>query len=47
MGLIYETLKTLGLTSENTREVFSLHTRDVLDLTVYRDRVSGVIYIDD
>ena len=47
MGLIYETLSQLGLTSKDTQEVFSLHTRDVSDLIVYRDKISGVIYIDD
>ena len=34
------------MTSHETREVFAEKTRDVDPLTVYRDRVSGVIYID-
>ena len=44
---IFETLKMIGVTSEETREVFSKNTRDVDPLTVYRDSLSGVIFIDD
>lgn len=44
---IFELLLGLGLTSMETREVFANRTRDVDPLPVYRDRVSGVIYIDD
>ncbi len=44
---IFELLKSLNVTSEDTREVFAERTRDVSPLLVYKDRVSGVIYIDD
>ena len=37
----------IGVASEETREVFSKKTRDVDPLTVYRDSLSGVIFIDD
>ncbi len=47
MGTIFQTLAGLGLTSEETREVFAERTRDRDPLTVWRDRRSGVIYIDD
>lgn len=43
----FETLKRLGLTCEQTREVYSSRTRDTAGLTVYRDTVTGVVYIDD
>lgn len=44
---IYETLKHLELTSTETREIFHNRTRDVENLTVWRDKVSGVVYIDE
>lgn len=44
---IYEALSRLGLTRAVTRQVISRHTRDVENLTVYRDAISGVIFIDD
>ena len=44
---IFETLKSLQLTSETTRTIFNNRTRDVDNLTVWKDDVSGVIYIDD
>ena len=44
---IFETLSSLGLTSESTRELYSEKTRDVANLKVYKDKKSGVIYIDD
>ena len=44
---IFKTLEELGLTSASTREVYSFGTRDKTDLTVWKDQVSGVIYIDD
>lgn len=47
MGKIYETLEEIGIASLKTKEVFSKRTRDCEDLFVYRDSVSGVIYIDD
>lgn len=45
-GNIFDLLCRLGMTSAETREVYSHRTRDVDPLTVYRDKVSGVIYID-
>ncbi|ODN71920.1 class I SAM-dependent methyltransferase [Methylobrevis pamukkalensis] len=47
MGTIFDTLASLGLTGEATREVYATATRDVEGLTVWRDRLSGVVYIDD
>jgi len=44
---IFKTLKKLGLTSEQSRVQFNNRTRDVDDLKVWRDKISGVIYIDD
>lgn len=44
---VFETLEKLNLTSEKTRNLFNGRTRDVDDLKVWRDEVSGVIYIDD
>ncbi len=44
---IFETLEQLGMTSFESREVFNSRTRDVEGLTVWRDAVSGVIYIDE
>lgn len=44
---IFDTLKHLNLTSIETRKVFNNRTRDVDDLKVWKDQVSGVIYIDD
>lgn len=43
---IFETLESLGVASLASRELFSPRTRDRADLPVYRDRQSGVIYID-
>lgn len=47
MALIFEQLNKLGLTSLETRSVYSTRTRDVEDLVVWKDNLSGVIYIDD
>jgi len=44
---IFQTLEKLRLTSTQTRSVFNTKTRDVDDLIVWKDNVSGVIYIDD
>ena len=44
---IFQTLKKLGLSSEQTRILFSDSTRDVNNLKVWKDLESGVIYIDD
>lgn len=47
MNKIFDTLRSLGLTSLKTRELFSSHTRDNKSLKVWKDKVSGVIYIED
>lgn len=47
MGQIFETLQQLGLTSAASRVQIAQGTRDVADLPVYQDRVSGVVFIDD
>lgn len=47
MSEIFELLKSLGETSLQSREIFSTETRDKSNLNVWRDTVSGVIYIDD
>jgi len=44
---IFGTLEKLGLTSLATRALFNKKTRDMSELSVWRDAVSGVIYIDD
>ena len=44
---IFQTLKELGLSSDQTRILFSDRTRDVDNLKVWKDLESGVIYIDD
>ncbi len=43
---IFETLCRLGMTSKDTREIFSQRTRDKEDLKVWKDIKSEVIYID-
>ena len=47
MVKISEILADLGLTSKASQRVFRRGTRDVEDLTVWRDDVSGIIFIDD
>ncbi|MBV16641.1 MAG: methyltransferase [Thalassospira sp.] len=44
---IFETLQSLHLTSKDSRVVFNDRTRDVEGLRVWKDKVSGVIYIDE
>ena len=44
---ITKTLTDLGLASEDSRVLFSKRTRDKENLPVWRDRLSGVIYIND
>ena len=44
---IFGTLEKLELTSLTTRALFNKRTRDTSELNVWRDTVSGVIYIDD
>ena len=43
---IFETLHSMGLTSEGTRYLYSARTRDRENLCVWKDRLSGVVYID-
>jgi len=43
---VFETLSKLGVASLEHRDILSTSTRDRQDLTVFRDRLSGVIYID-
>ncbi len=43
---IYKTLENLGLTSNDTKELFNDSTRDAKNLKV-QNRESGVIFIDD
>lgn len=44
---IFKTLEKIGVTSKKTRVLFNNRTRDVSDLEVWKDSISGVIYIDD
>ena len=44
---IFETLKNLDLSSEESREIFSKKTRDLNNVNVWKDKKSGVIFIDD
>ena len=44
---IFKTLNQLQLTSIETRKLFNSCTRDKDDICVWKDEVSGVIYIDD
>ncbi len=43
---VFETLESLGVATIENRTVFASATRDNPDLTVYRDRGTGVIYLD-
>ncbi len=47
MASVKELLLELGLANEKTIEIFSENTRDVPGLKVFRDTVSGVIFVDD
>ena len=44
---VFDTLQQLNLTSIETRKLFNNRTRDIDNLKVWKDEVSGVIYIDD
>jgi len=44
---IFKTLEKLNLTSTKTRKLFSNKTRDIENIDVWKDEVSGVIYIDN
>ena len=43
---IFLTLEKLGLTSKESRILFSNRTRDLNKVDVWKDKLSGVIYID-
>lgn len=43
---IFETLKMLNLTSAETRQLYSKGTRDNKDIEVWKDSLSGVLFID-
>tara|TARA_B100001093_G_C26813147_1_gene1008415 strand:+ start:1231 stop:2100 length:870 start_codon:yes stop_codon:yes gene_type:complete len=47
MGKIFNVLKSLDLTSENTAKIFSESTRDIENLKVFKDSQSDIIFIDD
>lgn len=47
MGKIFQTLESLGLAKRETTEIYSKNTRDIAELTVYKDINSEVIYIDE
>ena len=44
---IFQTLEKLGLTSKESRVLFNERTRDIENLKVWKDSITGVIYIDD
>ena len=44
---IFHTLKKLGLTSDETKKLFNVGTRDLKNINVWKDDLSGVIFIDD
>ncbi len=47
MGTIFDTLKNIGVASEETKIPFAFRTRDNPDLMVWQDSKSKVIYIDE
>jgi len=47
MNGIFQTLQQLGLTSKKSRVLYNDRTRDEESLKVWKDQISGVIYIDD
>lgn len=44
---IFKTLKKLGLSSLQSRVLFNERTRDIENINVWKDSISGVIYIED
>jgi len=46
MGTIFETLKSIGVASDDTKSLFASRTRDNADIQVWQDSQSQVIYID-
>ena len=47
MSSIKQVLLDLSLVTESNIEIFSESTRDVIGLKVFRDKHTGVIFIDD
>ncbi|MDC0968894.1 class I SAM-dependent methyltransferase [Alphaproteobacteria bacterium] len=47
MTTIFQTLVQLGLTSKQSRVLYNNRTRDVENLKIWKDSISGVIYITD
>ncbi|WP_120495688.1 bifunctional 2-polyprenyl-6-hydroxyphenol methylase/3-demethylubiquinol 3-O-methyltransferase UbiG [Kiloniella sp. EL199] len=47
MSNIKKTLQSLNLVQDETCEVYADCTRDVPNLKVYKDRMSGIIFIED
>ena len=45
-SLIFKSLEKLNLTSLKTRKLYNSRTRDMDSIEVWKDEVSGVIYID-
>ena len=45
-SLIFKSLEKLKLTSLKTRKLYNSRTRDMDSIEVWKDEVSGVIYID-
>jgi len=46
MTSVFETLAAIGVASQASRTLYANGTRDRDDVTVFRDSLSGVIYID-
>lgn len=44
---IFETLEKIGLSSKKSRVLFNNRTRDIDGLKVWKDKLTGVIYIDE
>jgi len=47
MTSIFQTLEQLGLTSKHSRVLDNDRTRDEENLKVWKDSISGVVFIDD
>ena len=47
MGKIFNLLKSLNLTSEDTAKIFSESTRDIENLKVLKDSRSDIVFIDN
>lgn len=44
---IFDTLQKLNLSSPKTRKIYNIGTRDVESLKIWKDEISGVIFIDE